>query len=275
MDLQGKPFFVTLKLMDKALVFVGISVSTTGNTYALAALDNEKNILALNLANIMDVLAYTSGLGQACVAICAPQTTAHISQENPKKLLRKAFRSADQTLLQHGIAVIPLGNTPKTCPAWVRHGLDLYTRLKEINYSMKTGENSPRQLIETHSEAVFIALLGKLPYPAESFEGRMQRQLILQEQEIPVPDPMSFIEEITRFKLLQGNLPIEKIYSQGELAALAGALTAWQFIHEQELLVTLGTEQDGFVFVPVLPAIIEPDHQMSLPDIYPFPPATF
>lgn len=259
--------------MNTALVFVGISVNISGNSFALAALDNEKNILALSLARLKDVVAYASGLSQACIAVCAPQKTAHIPPELTKKPLRKAFRSADESLLQHGIVVIPLGGTPAACPAWVRHGLELYARLKELNYTLVVGENSPRQLVETNSEAIFTALLGKSPYPADSLEGRMQRQLILQEQEIPVPDPMRFIEEITRFKLMRGDLPLEQIYPHGELAALAGALTAWQLIHQPDILVPLGTEQDGYVFVQALPTVAEPHHQMPLPDIYPTPTA--
>jgi hypothetical protein len=55
---------------------------------------------------------------------------------------------------------------------------------------------------------------------------------------------MEFFEEITRYKLMQGILPFENLYSSKELDALVGAYVAWmtankpgQFIMQGEFIL--------------------------------------
>ncbi len=130
-------------------------------------------------------------------------------------------------------------------------------------------DENPRRFLETNAEAVIAGLLGILPYPAETLEGRLQRQLILREQDIPIYDPMQFFEEITRFRVLHGNLPLEQIYQPAELNAMACAWLSWQVAHHPDLIHPLGTQDEGFVYVPDLPAPAPAQNQMRLPDIYP------
>ena len=39
---------------------------------------------------------------------------------------------------------------------------------------------------------------------------------------------MNFFEEVTRFRILQGQLPNDQVYSTAMIAALAAAYLAWQ-----------------------------------------------
>lgn len=47
---------------------------------------------------------------------------------------------------------------------------------------------------------------------------------------------MDFFEEITRWRLLRGLLPLEKIFSADELNALICAHVAWRAAHQPESL---------------------------------------
>ncbi len=56
--------------------------------------------------------------------------------------------------------------------------------------------------------------------------------------------------EITRFKLVQGELPVENIYTSGELNALAAALVAWLAGCEPERIELLGEPTNAIIAVP-------------------------
>jgi hypothetical protein len=82
-------------------------------------------------------------------------------------------------------------------------------------------------------------------------EGRLQRQLVLYEQGLGIRDPMDFFEEITRYKLLKGILPIDQIYTIEELDAIAAAYTAYVFGRHPERTIKLGDPDEGQVVLPV------------------------
>ncbi len=66
-------------------------------------------------------------------------------------------------------------------------------------------EDTTHVWLETHPHAAFCALLGQLPLPKPTLEGRLQRQIVLYEQGMGIKDPMGFFEEITRHKLVAGH----------------------------------------------------------------------
>jgi hypothetical protein len=74
--------------------------------------------------------------------------------------------------------------------------------------------------------------------------------LILYDRKVKVPDPMRFFEEITRFRLLNGILPEEGLYSAEELDALVAAYTAWQAALNPEQVTLLGDPQEGQIVLP-------------------------
>jgi hypothetical protein len=107
------------------------------------------------------------------------------------------------------------------------------------------------QWLEVYPHACYCGLLGVTPFPKNSLEGRIQRQLILYDNKLRIPDPMVLFEEITRHRILQGILPLKDLYAPGELDALVAAFTAWVAAIHPERLTTLGHVDEGLLYLPV------------------------
>jgi hypothetical protein len=133
----------------------------------------------------------------------------------------------------------------------MRNGFTLHRRLEGLGYRVYPAENSQKVSLEVYPYACYTALLGQPPYPKIALEGRLQRQLVLYEQKINVPDPMRFFEEITRHRLLHGMLIEEGVYTPGALDALVAAFTAWKAILHPEQVTCLGHPEEGQVVLPV------------------------
>jgi hypothetical protein len=78
----------------------------------------------------------------------------------------------------------------------------------------------------------------------------LQRQLVLYERGVRLKDAMNFFEEITRFRLLKGILPVEQIYTAEMLDVLAAAYTAWLAGHHPERLTHVGEAEEGQITLP-------------------------
>jgi hypothetical protein len=194
----------------------------------------------------------------------------------------KNFRLAEYLLRQHGISCPKTASREQDCPGWMRMGFALYARLDSFGYcpypaqmaqpqpapaqpdsvqlkpaqsQLELGLNvtqaAPLQWLEVYPHACFCALLGITPFPKYTLEGRIQRQLALHEQDMHIPDPMRLFEEITRYRLLQGQLLLQDLYSPGELDALVAAYTAWKAASQPGEVTLLGDPQEGQVVLPV------------------------
>ena len=51
---------------------------------------------------------------------------------------------------------------------------------------------------------------------------------------------MEFFEEITRYKLIQGILPLENLYTSKELDALVAAFVAWMTVNKPGQFIIQG-----------------------------------
>jgi predicted RNase H-like nuclease len=78
----------------------------------------------------------------------------------------------------------------------------------------------------------------------------MQRQILLYEHGLRIKDPMDFFEEITRYKLLKGILPMELLYLPEQLDAMAAAYVAWLAVHKREGVFMLGDAKEGRMVLP-------------------------
>ncbi|CAG0957786.1 hypothetical protein ANAEL_00441 [Anaerolineales bacterium] len=78
----------------------------------------------------------------------------------------------------------------------------------------------------------------------------MQRQTLLYEHGLNIKDPMDFFEEITRYKLLKGILPMELLYLPEQLDALVAAYVAWLAVYKQEGVFLLGDAREGKLVLP-------------------------
>lgn len=110
--------------------------------------------------------------------------------------------------------------------------------------------NSRFQMLEVNADAAYWSLLKVKPFSGSSLEGRIQRQLCLQSNGVSVNDAMEFFEEITRHRLLSGQLPENLILSSTSLNALAAAYTAWVVVNRPSEYQRFGEADEGLIYLP-------------------------
>jgi len=240
--------------------FLGIDPTAGQRPFAYTALDNELNLLALGQGNMDDVLAFGAGQQQAVAGVCAPKQLNQGIMTDPEVRNNLSppphpgrwenFRMADYLIRQHNITIPQTPKNEKDCPNWMRVGFVLFRRMEKLGYQSFPCENAVRQCMEVYPHACYTVLLGVTPFSKYTLEGRLQRQLALFEQGIHVADPMLFFEEITKYKLLKGILPLEGLYKPGELDALVAAYTAWLATNYPDRVTMLGDADEGQVVLP-------------------------
>lgn len=240
--------------------FIGVDPTAGQKPFTYAALDQDQRLLALGAGSMDDILAFVGGQRQAYAAVCAPSRPSQGILERPDVRAQLnppprpgrwvGFRLAEYQLRQHNIACPKTSAREEDCPGWMRMGFSLYRRLAQIGYCPYPAENAPLQWLEVYPHAGFCALLGITPFPKHSLEGRIQRQLALEDAEVHVPDAMELFEEITRHRLLQGKLPLNNLYTPAELDALLGAYTAWLAANRPAEVTLIGHSEEGQVVLP-------------------------
>jgi len=240
--------------------FIGIDPTAGKRPFVYAALDGDLRLLALGQGEMDEILAFVAGQRQAVVAVCAPRRPNLRMMEKPEvreQLIPPPrpgrwnnFRLAEYLLRQHNISSPKTSHRDKDCPNWMRMGFALFRRIEGLGYADYPGEDAPRLSIEVYPHAAFTVLLGHTPFPKYTLEGRLQRQLVLYEQKINLPDPMRFFEEVTRHRLLKGILSDESLYAPGELDALVGAYTAWKAVMQPGDVSCLGNNAEGQIVLP-------------------------
>lgn len=241
--------------------FIGIDPTAGQRPFTYAALDHERQLLALGQGGIDEVLAFVAGQRAALVAVNAPrrpnqqimdraELRAQLSPQ-PRPGRWGNSRLAEYLLRQHNIIIPRTLSREADCPNWMRMGFTLFRRLESLNYLPYPHKEAAHQSLEVYPHASFTVLLGHTPFPKHSLEGRLQRQLILYEQKIDLPDPMRMFEEITRHRLLQGILPLGDIYTPEELDALVAAYTAWLAARHPEQVCLLGDPVEGQITLPI------------------------
>jgi hypothetical protein len=241
--------------------FLGIDPTAGQRPFSYAALDGDLRLLALGKGTIDEVLAFLAGQRSAFAAVAAPRRPNLGVMDRPevRELLSPVprpgrwsnFRLAEYQLRQHNISCPQTPAEESDCPQWMQMGFHLYRRLEGLGYCPYPSDEAPLQYVEVYPYACFSALLGLLPFPKHTLEGRIQRQLILHEMDLRIPDPMDLFEEITRHRLLQGRLPVEELYEQEELDALVAAYTAWLAAKNPNRVTLLGHPEEGQVVLPV------------------------
>ena len=240
--------------------FIGIDPTAGEKPFVYAALAHDLQLLALGHGSIDDVLAFSAGQRQAVVAVCAPRrpnqgvmSRPEIRQNlspppNPGRWSN--FRLADFALRQHNLSIPQTPSVEDDAPNWMRNGFALFHRLESLGYHTYPESGEERQNLEVYPYACYAVLLGVLPFPKHTLEGRLQRQLALFERDLDVPDAMRIFEEITRHRLLKGVLPLETLFSAGELDALVAAYTAWLAALHSDKVTLLGDPVEGQVVLP-------------------------
>ena len=256
-----------MTMPEKSPVYVGVeiihSAGRLNRAYVYAALGADRELLAIGSGDRDEILAYLGGQGSAHVAVNAPRqpNTGVVNQSRTyqdglpfeESIQPLNTRLCEYLLQQEGFNIEPTPDKVKDCPRWVRRGFRLFQHLNAFGYAPYPNDEAPRHSLETRADAVFWRFLDcKSPLPA-SLEGRLQRQLILYDHDLPLPDAMDFFLEITRFKLMQGDLPDQNIHSFEELNALAAALIAWLAAKDPDQIDLLGDPEEGQIALPRIP----------------------
>jgi hypothetical protein len=243
-------------------VYVGIDPASGRKAFAYAALDRDLNVVALADGELEDLTAFLSAQKSAVVAINAP---SHVNCGVVRKRLESLslqpglhqirgadIRSAEYELRERGILITGTPSRAELCPGWIQAGLGLYGKLSKLGFlPYHTAEGSYRWL-ETQPHACFCVMMDQVPLPKSSLEGRLQRQLLLYERGLRLKDPMDFFEELTAYKLIRGQLPMELVYASEMLDVLVAAYTAWLGVHHPDQLSFIGDAEEGQIALPGL-----------------------
>jgi hypothetical protein len=220
--------------------FIGISYCGGQHPLAFATLDVHQKVQALSVGRLADLHAYCAGLTEALMVCGLPLA----------RPLHGECRTVEEELIQRGLPSHQTPAEPTPLHPAARIGLILAEIFRSLGYTMNLESDDSLHLIEGHPGAAYHNLLGLRPFDSHTLEGRLQRQLVLFEREVPIRDPMDFFEEVTRHKLMHGILPTKDLYSPAELNALVLAHTAWLAVNQPENILTLGDPAFGQVLLP-------------------------
>jgi hypothetical protein len=240
-------------------IFVGVDSSGGRFPFTLAAIDEKKQLMSIWAGEVDEVFGFFNDHPSIIAAINAPsrpnkgEVRKKIEAEKmkPGQLRKVDMRMAEFELIGRGISISQTASCLENCATWMQIGFNFHHDLEKKGFKPFPSEEAPYQSLETNPYAAFSVLLGQLPLPKPTLEGRLQRHLVLYEQGMGINDPMEFFEEITRRRLIKGDLPCEKIFSPQELDALVAAFTAFIAVEQPENISWIGDRQEGQIILPV------------------------
>lgn len=242
--------------------FIGIDPTAGKRPFTYAALGNDLELLALGQGTMEEVLAFVAGQREAIVAVSGPSRPNQGVMKRPEVREKLSppprpgrwmdFRLVEFQLRQHKIYIPQTSASRQNCPGWMQKSFTLYRRLEGLHYAPFPQKNATHQWIEVYPHACYTTLLGHIPFAKHTLEGRIQRQLVLYEENVLVPDPMRVFEEITRHRMLQGVLTLEDLYLTEELEALVSAYTAQKAANQTDQVMLLGDPSEGQLVLPVV-----------------------
>ena len=241
-------------------VYIGINPVSSRKDYFYAILDQDLNLLEMQAADGDMLISRLAEQHSGVVAVNAPSGVnrgvlrASLAAADPSgdhQFRGVDIRLAEYVLRQKGIKVSGTPSREELCPGWIQSGFRLYEELSKLGYQSFPSEQAALSWIETHPYACFCVLLEAAPFPQPTLEGRLQRQLVLHEKGVRINDPMEFFEEITRFKLLNGILPLDTIFTFEQLDVLVAAYTAWTVDTQMNAFSLIGDAAEGRMALPV------------------------
>ncbi len=248
-------------MLFKDSLFIGIDPPSGEKSLTYAALDKDLNLIALGRQDLTGVVAFVGGQKAAHVGVNAPRrlnqglmkmdSIRDKLNPRPNPGRYTAFRVAEYDLIQKNIRIPRTPDKVDLCSGWMKNGFLLYKRLEELGFYDFPAEGHKYQMLEVYPHAAYSALLKKIPFLKKTLEGRLQRQLLLHSLSVEVPDPMRLFEEITRYKIIQGELPLDGLFSVEELEALIAAYLAWKAALEPDEITLVGERNEGEIVIPV------------------------
>lgn len=168
-----------------------------------------------------------------------PVTLAVLDEDQNIRVLEKWDIAKVLSHLQDYVNSTLVINLPTTKPGRVVY-TDLRNKAVQAGYKALFEINHTKRWLETRAQNAFHILGEHKLLPHRTLEGRLQRTAILYQLGLPLTDPVDMFEELTRFKLIQGILPLDKLPSSRELDALVSAYLAWISINRPARIVATG-----------------------------------
>jgi len=241
-------------------MFIGIALFPGRRLITFAMLDARLKILRLDKIDLTSLIESIRELPSAVCGIGAPVAPGKRLMADPGYRLRLGieprvsaydnYRVCEYELRRRKIA---LSNTPASAdlaPRWMQEGWRLYDALRQDGY-VEYPRTGARRMFETFPQAGFTALIKKKPYPKSGVEGLLQRQLILYQEGIDVPDPMTTLEEWTRHRIMVGEISRRNLYDHYQLDAIMAAYVAFKVDREPDQVLAVGDPLEGQIVVPV------------------------
>jgi predicted nuclease with RNAse H fold len=240
-------------------VYIGIDPTVGKRLLTYAVIDEDLDVLSNGDVSFEGILEAVTAYPDAVCAVDAPSgPNLGLMAEpgyreglglKPNSSRYSSFRVGEYELRRRAIGLYRTPRDPEDAPEWMKLGWQLHDALREAGY-VRYPHTGPRQVIEVHPHACFTMLLGKRPYKKNSFEGRLQRQLILYEEGLDVEDPMGVFEEWTRHRVLSSELPLDEVHKHDRLDALVAAYTAFLVAEEPQRTTSVGDPAEGTIIVP-------------------------
>lgn len=246
--------------MADSSVYIGIDTTAGQRQATVAALNSRLELLALQDLPMREVPDMVAQYPRAVCGIDAPSqpnpgllTQAEVRQRvglDPKKQSYAGYRISEYELRRRGIAIYSSPAADGRVAKWVREGWELYEALRGQGYQLypATGE---RIMAEVYPHACFTALIGRKPLPKNHLTGRIQRQLVLYELGLNIPDAMDTImREWTRHQIIKGEISEKGLHSHDQLDALMAAFTVYRLQRDPQRISAVGDGMDGYIIVP-------------------------
>ncbi|MCD4753322.1 MAG: DUF429 domain-containing protein [Anaerolineaceae bacterium] len=255
--------------MDK-FTFIGVHINRQAPHFTYIATDKDFSPLAIDNGDEENLLSYLSGQENSFLAINAPlhlnqgllQLSSHKRHTRGR---RPNIRKVEYELQQHNIEMYHTPDQISKCAPEVKFGVQLNGYLNDLGYKNFLSDQSSRMFFETPSNAAFWSLIEGQLIQEEGIIGRMQRQQILYDLGLPVPNPMAFFEEITRYKLRIGKIPLKQILPACELNAWICVYTAHKAWDDSDSLFSMGNAEEGIIYLPgFLSKLEQPEENIQI-----------
>lgn len=269
----------------KEQFFFGVDIVAGAQPFTVTVLDQKCSLFTCAHGQTEDVMELIKLNSPSLIAVTTPSSVNKGFMKKPE--VRRCYsppprkdqwtdlRTAEYEMHLAGLHISRTPSIINNCTSQVRQGFILYQYLQEVGYQTYPTPDVVNHWMEVPAEAGFQMLFkGKTLLKPKTLEGRIQRQLLLFDHKLGIPDPMFFFEEVTRYRLLHGILPFENLYSTSELYALIAAYTAWLAINDPSQVSYFGIPQENLIFLPGKYLGISNPKPVITPHIQPMPVQT-